>query len=446
MKKKEIFEKLNKELDNVVPKLDSRILSTPLQAKQEEEIIIKESFSDKVKNVFSLKRTWIATASIALVLVVTILALVFSPLLKTQEIEEASYSCYVVDINPSVILTVDEKGNVVNVSALNEDGNVLLNNVEINKDTSLEESIQSIITSAMKLGYIDVSSLNNAVKLSVTSKDKQDEKINLAKSYIESVFMNEGVYGVVLAQGKNEEELIKLLNISADKNSFYDSVKSYPKFTYMVGDINEQIKQVEIELKQEFLDMYVEKLDNFKSLLSEFIAINDGLYEETGKDFFLVKESDLTNDQLTKYARGKEIIEILENEYTYRLTSYKLQNIDVIATILDMVKLYLSMTDVSELNVNVLIDRFNEIFGENSFETIGLGSILENIPSDEESYLLYYKNIYESKYANLINNNASKYESNREQISSQSYKEYIETIITNYGSIENFYNFIKNNQ
>ena len=74
--------------------------------------------------------------------------------------------------------------------------------------------------------------------------------------------MNEGVYGVVLAQGKNEDELIKLLNISADENSFYDSVKSYPKFTYMVGDINEQIKQVEIELKQEFLDMYVEKLDN----------------------------------------------------------------------------------------------------------------------------------------------------------------------------------------
>ena len=192
--------------------------------------------------------------------------------------------------------------------------------------------------------------------------------------------------------------------------------------------------------------MYVEKLDNFKSLLSEFIAINDGLYEETGKDFFLVKESDLTNDQLTKYARGKEIIEILENEYTYRLTSYKLQNIDVIATILDMVKLYLSMTDVSELNVNVLIDRFNEIFGENSFETIGLGSILENIPSDEESYLLYYKNIYESKYDTLIGDNASKYESDREQISTQSYKEYIETIITNYGSIENFYNFIKNNQ
>ena len=36
MKKKEIFNKLNKELDNVVPKLDSRSLSTPLQAKEEE--------------------------------------------------------------------------------------------------------------------------------------------------------------------------------------------------------------------------------------------------------------------------------------------------------------------------------------------------------------------------------------------------------------------------
>ena len=59
---------------------------------------------------------------------------------------------------------------------------------------------------------------------------------------------------------------------------------------------------------------------------------------------------------------------------------------------------------------------------------------------------MYYKNIYESKYDTLIGDNVSKYESDREQISTQSYEEYIETIITNYGSIENFYNFIKNNQ
>ena len=72
------------------------------------------------------------------------------------------------DVNPSLSLSVDAEEKVLSAEALNEDAEKVLGSMEL-KDTSLEVAVNAIIGSMLQKGYLG--DLQNAILVSVENDD-----------------------------------------------------------------------------------------------------------------------------------------------------------------------------------------------------------------------------------------------------------------------------------
>ena len=77
-------------------------------------------------------------------------------------------SVILLDVNPSLSLTVDAEETVLAVEPLNSDAEAVLGNMEL-EDTSLEVAVNAIIGSMLQKGYLG--DLQNAILVSVENKD-----------------------------------------------------------------------------------------------------------------------------------------------------------------------------------------------------------------------------------------------------------------------------------
>ena len=82
----------------------------------------------------------------------------------------APYESYVtVDINPSIGFVVNEKNQILSAQALNQDGEMLLLQVQITNQ-SLETGLANMIKTAVQLGYIDTTAEETLIQVDVAGK------------------------------------------------------------------------------------------------------------------------------------------------------------------------------------------------------------------------------------------------------------------------------------
>ena len=87
------------------------------------------------------------------------------------------YSLVDVDINPSIEITTNIYDRIIKTEALNEDGQKLLLTVSL-KHSRLDEGVTVILNNAIQQGYIKEETAENAVIITVVSKDvKRSEKL-----------------------------------------------------------------------------------------------------------------------------------------------------------------------------------------------------------------------------------------------------------------------------
>jgi len=89
---------------------------------------------------------------------------------KEEEVANNDYTRMTVDINPSIEMMVDSENKVVSVTALNDDGSILIAGEAIVGKTA-EEATELIITLAGETGYLvsgNVTADENTVKVSVS--------------------------------------------------------------------------------------------------------------------------------------------------------------------------------------------------------------------------------------------------------------------------------------
>lgn len=450
MKKKQILKLLSKEIDQVVPKLDDRVLSTPIEPKKEEVIELEEktTFAQKIQKTFKSKKTWGYLSSVAAVLIVVILAVVFMPqFINQNNKEKEEYTCFVVDINPSVMVTTDKEGNVVNVSALNKDGDVLLASGNISDGSKLETCIENIINISMQLGYIDMDSLNNAVSLSIYSNGKNvDGKIESGKSSIEQVLKNKGVYGFVIAKDYALEELNKKINIEIDQANILGSLSNIEKYTYERKDKSILFEQVKSDINKEAIKLYEQEKETFLNLLSEFVAIDDYIREEKGYDFFFIQDKTIPDDIKNKVDRGNAIIKELKEKYSFTLNPISLSTIDHIDEAIRFIELYINAHSGVDIELDVIVNRMNKIFGaDNKFSNL-LNAYISQIPQDEENIMQYMQDRMQKEYEKAKTLYQDKYTKQRNPISEDEYNDYVQSLIVKYGSLENYLEILNNNQ
>lgn len=150
---------------------------------------------------------------LSLVLVITVMMTFFLFGCKKTPKEE-SLSRVTVDINPSIELLVDEENKVVSVTALNDDGNIIIVGEAI-VGKSVEDAVALIINVSSDTGYLvkgEVEASENAIKISVSGDEEaQKELYNKVKAQVEKVTSEENIAAVVQKAEALEKDALEAL-------------------------------------------------------------------------------------------------------------------------------------------------------------------------------------------------------------------------------------------
>lgn len=147
---------------------------------------------------FELGRFFNKRLSYSLASVFVLALVLFSLLSSGTEVIPVVASTITIDINPSIQITLDDDDNVINVSAINKDGELLIDQDIKFKGLSLDRTIEIIIAKALELGYIvedteynviliDVESNQSAIKARV--EEELEQKMKQEMSKIGNAFM-----------------------------------------------------------------------------------------------------------------------------------------------------------------------------------------------------------------------------------------------------------------
>jgi hypothetical protein len=95
-----------------------------------------------------------------------------------------------IDVNPSIELTINRFDRVIGVYAYNEDGQKVLDQVDL-RHRSYKDALRALIDKMTELGYIEGSGLFTAT-LQTKGGDVEKEKLDALKAYIDYVLQTDG--------------------------------------------------------------------------------------------------------------------------------------------------------------------------------------------------------------------------------------------------------------
>ena len=131
------------------------------------------------------------------------------------------------DVNPSIELSVNRNERVLKATALNEDAEIILSDMDL-KNVDLDVAVNALIGSMVKNGYI--SEVKNSILISVDSQNQEKgEKLQqkLTKE-VDSLLQGYSLEGAVLSQILTEDtRIIELANthhISFGKAALIDTI------------------------------------------------------------------------------------------------------------------------------------------------------------------------------------------------------------------------------
>lgn len=386
MNEKRLSELLNKEINlKVSEKVPQRVLDTPIR-KVEKKTTFKIVPKKKIAAIVSL---------VACVLVLVIAATIFLPPLFKNEVQN-EYTCYVVDINPSVLVNVDKNGNVISVSAINDDANLVVMDDSVKNSKNLKECMQNIINTCTKLGFIDASSNQNAVKISALAQNgalskKQAENASLI---VEEYLKANGIFSVVLSENLTKEVLQEKINVDINNSNVLDALKDLKTFTYEKEEITKQFEEYKATMIRAIL----------QDIKDSLIFINNNKDDATKKE-----EVDAKIDHLKIYG-----LYVNDSSIALYLMAFNSLNIEEIS----------SLEDISNSQLGYLAQYADIIFSSIDDKDSFVEKVVKSFKDKYAERLIEYKEIFENK---------------REAISSKEYQEYLDNIIKQYGSIEAYY-------
>lgn len=171
------------------------------------------------------KNIWIKWGSLAAVLVLCIGIGIYS--FMNRGVSAAGNSVIMLDVNPSISLTVNKKEKVVTASGLNENGRTVLDGMNLD-GVDMNVAVNAVVGAMMQKGYL--SDMQNAILVSVENSDteKSAELQKRISDMIGNALQNVKLDGAVLSQSiKNTsalEQMAKDYNISVGKAALIQEV------------------------------------------------------------------------------------------------------------------------------------------------------------------------------------------------------------------------------
>ena len=134
-------------------------------------------------------------------------------------------SVIMLDVNPSISITVNSKEKVINVTAGNDDGRIVLGDMDF-KGVDLDVAVNAIIGSMLQNGYLN--DIQNSILVSVENNDTQKSAQLQARvsAAIDSMFQGGSVLSQTVTEDADLAELAGRHGISLGKASLIQELVS----------------------------------------------------------------------------------------------------------------------------------------------------------------------------------------------------------------------------
>ncbi len=333
--------------------------------------------------------------------------------------EEGSVTRMTVDINPSVEFMIDDQNKIVSVTALNDDGSILIVGEAFVGKTP-EEAIEMMVTLASDTGYLvqgNVEASENTVKISVSGDSKYAEQlkkditkkandtlkaldINGTVEKVEALeidalrqmalstalyteeeisTMDEGQLYKVISAGRIETALL----LTEEMRSAYYSAKEY-KISFaereetarIIKELGGLYNLTHIAYKTA-LDVYstaITELDNFRyeMLVSPESEYQKSLTELREAKIELLKQKNYTaslNVNGEEYASATVTLQLTEENYNKMLAAYEKIGTDLNAALEVLIaKLRQAESKLTELEDTLFDENIEAKLQENAAE------------------------------------------------------------------------------
>lgn len=471
------------EFDECVPPLSKEVKSTPIAACEDGDFrqgALSDGGGERKKSRIKRLMPWIySVCAVAAAVVVLIIALyqpaAAPPTPKPTPAPGYGGGVYSLEINPSCAFITDDDGKVTAVRALNSDADVILAKAELELvGTSLAEAVKKYADYAARLGYLDFESEKNAVRLCGSG---DQAVLDSAASALTDYFMNKGAFVAVLKESKTVEALGEAFGIEqtdtleglSDKITAFASLYGERECENVTADRLQKIYSSAVlggdlfEIVQGELLANVEKIvANANDLLGlvdcdlrimnhdgnptkDFLSGILGGNASMGGDYWTIKGNPVFSSGYTEEfgALMDEMERLLADyEEKYGTLFKNVSELKNAAAVYeqyakdDFATLFGQMTAEDFLNNFGDLIKMLELIGED-VQTV---KDLFSVPETVDEYLAKLTSVLSEKFDFRLQEHKSVYEKEREAIAPDDYQTFIDEIIGEYGSLEDFWN------
>jgi len=450
---------LKNEFDNAVPALKDEVRNAPIMTRPE-----NEKFEAEKRPVIG-RRIGIGAAFGAFALVIAFVCLSAFGVFNSVTPEPNKF-VIALEINPAVAFVTDGNGVVINVTALNDDADVILSGESLSTDMKnkrLTEAIVAYTDCAAKLGYLDLTAAKNAVRISGSSGAGEKLTANASES-LKNYFRSKGIYAVVVEDfigvknlcgrlGVNETDSLdelteSLCNLSElygarlSEDASSEELKNLYK-TYVVG-----AQTLEI-VREELLENISAVISNAQMVQQiclrnyEIMMHKDNPFNPLPVDYWRIKKYPNAN-YTSEFAALMSETEYLLDEYEKKFGK-AIMSLDELKSVADVysslsgMNLEEAFSSLSLADFQASTKNYIGILKNIGFDVTALESLL-TAPVTEREYIAQLQTLLSELFKSRTEQNKSVYEQPREAISESDYEKFINDIKKEYGSLEAFWN------
>lgn len=456
--------RLNEEFEAAVPALSREVLNAPVQSVKEEEKPRAKKISPLKKRLFF--GSGFAAAALAIVFTVLGLTGVFAPPVAPK----LAGGVYTLEINPAVVFVTAENGKVLSVKSLNEDADVVLSDEKTRDkliNAPINEAVVAYTDAVVKAGYIDITKRENAVKLSYVEWVDGD-RLNSVTESLQDYFKQKGVYAAIVEKFLTKRELCEKVGVAVTNKTdeLLDELEGLSAFF-----ADRSVKNASTEELQNLYNEYIVGKSTLeyvkKELISRISDIAEGalLLQKIGVcnakiftsiynpgfiphyNYWEIKNTpNLTYGEefaaLIKEMDG--LIDEYEQKFGKKIATFGEYNAvrDAFSAFQDVnIKDFLTSLTVADFRLS--LGKYITVLKNIGYDTSALETII-NAPQTAEEYFGQLRVVMRQTLLSREKGFENVYSAPREQISATDYDDYISEIIAKYGSLENFWENLKN--
>ena len=456
--------RLNEEFEAAVPALSREVLNAPVQSVKEEEKPRAKKISPLKKRLFF--GSGFAAAALAIVFTVLGVIGVFAP----PAAPKLAGGVYTLEINPAVVFVTAPNGKVLSVKSLNEDADVVLSDEKTRDkliNAPISEAVVAYTDAVVKAGYIDITKRENAVKLSYVEWVDED-RLNSVTESLQDYFKQKGVYAAIVEKFLTKRELCEKVGVAVTNKTdeLIDELEGLSAFF-----ADRSVKNATTEELQNLYNEYIVGKSTLeyvkKELISRISDIAEGalLLKEIGVcnakiftsiynpgfiihyDYWGIKNTpNLTYNE--EFAALIKEMDGLIDEYEQKFGK-KIATTDEYNAVRDAFSAFQDV-NIKDFLTSLTVADFRKSLGEYitvlkniGYDTSALETII-NAPQTAEEYIGQLRVITRQTLLSREKGFENVYSAPREQISATDYDDYISEIIAKYGSLENFWENLKN--